>query len=179
MKVRQAVKEDLPYVVDLSKKESHALGFIPKVAYESAITGIKKGKRWSDTCNDRLYVVIENDDLVGFCLASFGKINAKIRIGKIAQICLQEDARMLARGAGLLSQVIEYGRSVKTYDWQCGCADDLVSNFFWTSMGWTKIAERKGKSHKNTWVQTSDRQINIYMYSPYDLFIGEQNALKI
>ena len=171
MLVRQAILSDLPYVVDLSKKENHALGFIPKVAYEAAITGIKKGKRWSPTCNDKLYIVSENDDLVGFCLASFGKINAKVRIGKIAQICLQEDARLLSRRAALLNGVIEYGKTVRTFDWQCGCADDLMSNIFWTSMGWTKIGQRNGISHKNTWKQTSDRLVNIYMYSPYDLFL--------
>ena len=70
--VRLAKLSDIPYVVDLSKKENHSLGFIPKMAYESAITGVKKGKRWSDVCNDKLFIVIENEDLVGFCLASFG-----------------------------------------------------------------------------------------------------------
>ena len=52
--IRFADEFDLPYVVDLSKKENHALGFIPKMAYESAITGIKTGKRWSDICNDTI-----------------------------------------------------------------------------------------------------------------------------
>jgi hypothetical protein len=43
----------------LSKKESFSLGFIPKMAYEAAITGIKKGKRWSPVCNDNyLYVLL-------------------------------------------------------------------------------------------------------------------------
>ena len=38
---RQAILADVPYVVDLSKKENHCLGFIPKMAYTSAVTGIK------------------------------------------------------------------------------------------------------------------------------------------
>ena len=44
--VRFAGIDDIKYIVHLSKIESTSLGFIPKMAYESAITGIKKGKRW-------------------------------------------------------------------------------------------------------------------------------------
>ena len=157
---RQAILADVPYVVDLSKKENHCLGFIPKMAYTSAVTGIKDGKRWSNVCNDKLFVIECNKDLVGFCLASFGLPHKQIRHGKIAQICLQEDARKLLRGRLLLDAVIEYGYSVFTVGWSCGCADDLESNFFWKAMGWIKVSERKGISHTNTWKQTSKRKIN-------------------
>ena len=74
--VRLAKLEDMPYIVSLSKKESISLGFIPKMAYEAAITGIKLGDRWSNVCNDKLFVIECNGDLVGFCLASFGIPNA-------------------------------------------------------------------------------------------------------
>jgi hypothetical protein len=169
--VRQAKLKDLPYIVDLSKKENHSLGFIPKMAYESAITGIKTGDRWSDVCNDRLWVCECNGDLVGFVLASFGKTNSVWKYGKIAQICLQVDARMMQRGRLLLDSVIDYGKNVGTLSFSCGCADDLPSNLFWQTMGWTKISERMGISHKNTWKQTSKRKVNIYRYDPYDMFL--------
>lgn len=171
--IRFANIEDLPYVVDLSKKENNCLGFIPKMAYESAITGIKKGKRWSNVCNDRLWVCCNNGDLVGFCLASFGNPRSRDRRGKIAQICLQEDARKIARGRLLLMEVIGYAESVGCKNMGCGCADDLESNFFWMAMNWSKIGSRRGISHTNTWKQTSDRLVNIYHWndpSQYDLF---------
>lgn len=168
--VRFAKLDDVKYVVDLSKKENHALGFIPKMAYESAITGIKTGKRWSDVCNDKLFVIECNKDLVGFCLASFGRHNAKWKEGKIAQICLQTDARMMQRGRLLLDSVVKYGASVGTLSFKCGCADDLVSNIFWKTMGWKLISDRKGKSYTNTWKQTSKRKVNIYHFDPYSLF---------
>ena len=175
--VRFAKITDLKYVVSLSKTESLSLGFIPKMAYESAITGIKTGKRWSDVCNDKLFVIECNGDLVGFCLASFGRQSNLGKLGKVAQICLQTDARLLQRGRLLLDSVIEYGKTVGTYRWGCGCADDLPSNIFWQSMGWIKISERKGISHKNTWVQTSKRKVNIYRYDPIDLFIYNNATL--
>jgi len=70
--IRLATVLDVPYIISLSKKENFCLGFIPKMAYEAAITGIKTGKRWSNTCNDRLFVCVENNDLVGFALFSYG-----------------------------------------------------------------------------------------------------------
>ena len=170
--VRFATLKDLLYVVDLSKKENFSLGFIPKMAYESAITGIKKGDRWSDVCNDKLFVIECNGDLVGFCLASFGVKQVIGKMGKIAQIVLQVDARLMLRGRLLLDAVTDYGKTIGTFRWACGCADDLPSNLFWQSMGWLKVAERQGISHKNTWKQTSKRKVNVYRLDPFDMFAG-------
>ena len=170
--VRFSKLEDIPYIISLSKKESHSLGFIPKMAYESAITGIKTGDRWSNVCNDKMFVIECNGDLVGFCLASFGIPNAISKKGKIAQICLQTDARKLTRGMLLLDTVVEYGKTQGTFAFSAGCADDLESNLFWKSMGWVCIAQRQGISHKNTWKQTSKRVINIYRYDPSDFFVN-------
>lgn len=170
--IRFAKLSDITYIIDLSKKESMSLGFIPKMAYESAITGIKKGDRWSDVCNDKLFVIECNNQLVGFCLASFGRIGGVGKLGKIAQICLQTDARLMQRGKLLLDNVIEYGKTVGTFRWSCGCADDLPSNLFWQTMGWIKLTERFGISHKNTWKQTSKRKINIYRLDPFDIFLN-------
>lgn len=169
--VRFAKLTDLSYIIDLSKKETQSIGFIPKMAYESAITGIKKGDRWSDKCNDKIWVCDCNGDLVGFVLASFGQYNAVWKYGKIAQICLQVDARLMLRGKLLLDNVIEYAKTIHTNSFSCGCADDLPSNLFWQTMGWIKISERFGISHKNTWVQSSKRKVNIYRFDPYDLFL--------
>lgn len=168
--IRFAKLGDVPYIVDLSKKESHCLGFIPKMAYESAITGIKKGKRWSNVCNDRIWVCEINGDLVGFVLASFGRPNENNRFGKIAQICLQNDARKFSRGNKLLTKAMIYGYQRGVVGFKCGCADDLESNLFWKAMNFKLIYKRKGISHNNTWKQTSDRVINIYSYELYQLF---------
>jgi hypothetical protein len=37
-------------------------------------------------------------------------------------------------------------------------------------MGWVKVGERKGISHKNTWKESSKRKINIYRYQTNSLF---------
>jgi hypothetical protein len=170
--VRFSKEEDIKYIISLSKKENHSLGFIPKMAYEAAITGIKTGDRWSNVCNDKLFVIECNGDLVGFCLASFGIPNAISKKGKIAQICLQTDARKFLRGRKLLDKVVDYGKTQGTFAFSAGCANDLESNLFWKSMGWICIAQRMGISHKNTWKQTSKRVINIYRYDPSDFLLS-------
>jgi hypothetical protein len=169
--IRSAIIDDITYIVDLANKESNCLGFIPKMAYESAITGKKTGKRWSDVCNDKIWVCTENEQPVGFVLASFGRINTVNKQGKIAQIALQTDARKLLRGRSLLNAVIEHGEKNFTIGFSAGCADDLESNIFWQAMGWVKVGERYGISHTNTWKQTSKRKINIYRYDPTDFLI--------
>ena len=163
--VRAAILEDVPYILNLTKKEAHSLGFIPKPAYTAAITGIKTGKRWSNVCNDRMWVCTNNGDLVGFVLASFGNYRSKdSRRGKIAQICIQSDARKFERGRNLLAHVVGYGASSGCHDFGCGCAEDLESNRFWNAMNWNHVGDRLGISHTNTWKQTSKRKINLYQY---------------
>jgi len=170
--VRTANILDLKYVLSLSQKERKTIGFIPKIAYEAAITGIKTGKRWTPTCNDRLFVVESNDDLTGFCLASFGNPLGKFRRGKVSQICIQADARQIARGKMLLAEVIIHGIKVGCRNFGCGCADDLESNVFWVAMGWELVGQRKGAHYNDTRQQTSDRIINIYLYD-------DPNQLKL
>ena len=61
MIVRFAELDDLKYVEHLRKKETNSLGFLPIMAFESAITGKKtSSNRWSTTCNDKLWVIEEN-----------------------------------------------------------------------------------------------------------------------
>lgn len=169
--IRLATLSDLSYINHLAGAESKSLGFIPKMAYESAITGEKTGKRWSKVCNDKLWVCENNGDLVGFVYATMGRATTGIKMGKIAQIAIQEDARRIQRGLLLLEEAKRYGFEKGTLRWQCGCAEDLESNIFWQAMGWVKVGERKGISHKNTWKQTSDRVVNLYRHDPSDLFL--------
>lgn len=169
--IRSAKLEDVPFIVDLAKKESLSLGFIPKPAYSAAITGHKTGKRWSTTCNDKIFVCEENAQLVGFVMFSYGKV------AKCNQIAIQSDARLFERGKALLSAAIAHGNLKGIEDFACGCADDLSSNLFWQQMGWSKFGERFGISYKNTWKQTSKRVVNLYQYQSNGLFKTESGLI--
>ncbi len=154
--IRIANLTDLIYVTSLANKEGNAVGFIPKPAYEAAITGIKLGKRWSPTCNDKLWIAEESGDRVGFLLASFGDIT------KVTQIAIQEDARKIERGKMLLTALESYANSIGKYSFGCGCADDLESNAFWNAMQWEFVSQRKGV-HFETKL-SSKRIVNLYRH---------------
>jgi len=169
MIIRPATLKDLKYIEHLSKIENHALGFIPKTAYEAAITGYKPGKRWSNVCNDKIWVCEENGELVGFLMMSFGQW------AKVNQIAIQEDARLIERGKALLQAGMDHGLGLGRQDFVCGCADDLPSNMFWDGVGWKQLGQRRGISHKNTWVETSKRKVNIYHRQLNSLFFESKD----
>lgn len=165
--IRPATIEDMKYITSLANKEGKAIGFIPKVAYESAINGKKPSiHRWSDTCNDKIWICEENGDPVGFVMMSYGNV------AKVNQICIQEDARLIERGKVLLNTAIQHGENKGILDFSCGCADDLESNKFWTAMKWKKIYQRKGIHFSNTYKESSNRIVNIYRFQIASLFSG-------
>jgi len=161
--IRPATLEDLKYIEHLSGKESFALGFVPKPAYEAAITGYKAGKRWSPVCNDRLYVAEENGDQVGFVLASFG---TKARV---TQIAIQEDARLLERGKVLLDAVEDEADTRGCEITHAGCATDLPSNSFWAAMGYRNVGQRKGIHFESK--RESKRDVNIWQKTHRQLWL--------
>ena len=161
--IRPATLEDLHYVEHLSQRESFAIGFVPKPAYEAAITGQKQGKRWSLTCNDRLWVVIENNDPVGFLLASFGDR------GRVTQIAIQEDARLLERGRLLLDAFEDEAEQRGCLLTHAGCAADLPSNAFWEAMGYRLVGTRKGIHFESK--HHSQRDVNLWQKSRHQLWL--------
>ena len=161
--IKKATLNDLKYIESLSKTETKSIGFIPKVRYEAAIIGQRVHEKTQPKCNDTIYLCFENDDPVGFVLGSKGK--GVDGFSKVSQIVIQPDARLIERGKLLLNGIITHYESMGIFDFRCGCADDLESNFFWKAMGWDKIAQRKGIAYTNTYKETSDRDINIYIFT--------------
>lgn len=165
--VQPATLEDMKYITSLANKESKAIGFIPKSAYEAAISGKKPSiHRWSDTCNDRIFMCYENGDPVGFVMMSYGGR------AKVNQIVIQSDARLIERGRRLLNAGIDHGITKGINDFGCGCADDLESNVFWQAMNWQKVGERKGIHFSNTYKESSDRKVNLYTFQTNSLFFN-------
>lgn len=176
MIIKRATLEDLKYIESLAKKESQSIGFIPKVRYEAAIIGKRIREAAQPNCNDKLYMCFEDNEPVGFVLGSSGK-KSKGAIAKVSQICIQEDARLLERGKGLLNAFTWDCENRGIFDFQCACADDLDSNLFWKAMGWELIGQRKGRHYSNTWKDSSGRIVNLYMFRKNNLIrVGVREA---
>lgn len=169
--IQRAEANDLRYVEYLAGLESRAVGFIPKPAYEAAITGLKAGKRWSPTCTDGLWICRENDEPVGFVLASFGQI------ARIAQIAIQEDARLVARGQALLEAVATEAARRGLDGTQAGCADDLPSNSFWEACGFQVVGQRAGVHFETK--RKSGRTVNIWRRYEHQLYLFDAVPMEL
>lgn len=161
--IRPATTNDLTYVESLSKEESFSIGFVPKPAYEAAITGEKLGKRWSPVCNDRLFIATENDDPVGFVLSSYG---TKARI---TQVTIQKDARLIERGALLVQAVQDEAERRRCEITHAGCAADLPSNAFWEALGFRLAGTRKGIHFESK--KSSKRDVNLWQKTRSQLWL--------
>jgi len=120
--IRPATLKDITYIEHLRRKNSEAIGFIPKVRYEMEIDGRRGGS---------ILVYENNGDLVGFIYATHNQAG----VTHIQQIAIQDDARRLERGTALVEAV------VKPIDWlvSCRCAADLESADFWKSIGFNQL----------------------------------------
>jgi hypothetical protein len=131
--LREAVPQDFAYIDSLRKKEGSALGFLPKDAYMSVLTKtrIANRDRWK---YQKLWVTTDNNDLTGFCYASFANDPATI-----IQIVVQQDARRWHRAILMESAVCDEAKSRMLTSIKCRVAVDLESNFYWKAIGYNPV----------------------------------------
>jgi len=151
--LRPGKPEDWAYMDSLRKKESSALGFIPKNSYLSVLckTPDAGRKRWEYA---RINVIEDNGDLTGFCYSTFYE-----KVARIYQIVVQEDARRWYRASMLEKAVREEALRNNCIGISCRVAFDLESNFFWRAMGYipveqvisTWLNQKESKSKRPLW----------------------------
>lgn len=129
----------LRYVLELARKNTEALGFIPAPKLEQyAAAG-------------QLWMAYENDDPCGYLV--FG---AGWPVLRIYQACIQYDARRREHGLALLRRLIAYAIAHGYEAISCWCADDLEANAFWQAAGFVWAGQREGGrrrgSKHNRWV---------------------------
>lgn len=131
----------VPYVVDLARKNSDALSFIPSPRLEEYDR------------NGQILVAFENDEPCGFLV--FGNGAETMRV---YQACIQYDSRRRENGLGLVARLIEAANRKGCQEIALWCADDLESNVFWRIAGFTFAGQRvggraRGRLH-NRWTMT-------------------------
>lgn len=151
--IRPACLSDFIYIDSLRKKEGAALGFIPKDAYLSVLSGIPidDRRRW---IYQTLNVTVDNGDLTGYCYASF-----IYPVAHIFQIVVQEDARRWQRALLLEGAVRQDAINKNCSAITCRVAFDLESNLFWRAIGYipqrevisTWLNQKESKSKRPLW----------------------------
>lgn len=156
--VRDAIVTDFNYIDSLRKREGSALGFIPKNAYLSVLSGAPvDGRRRYEY--SKIYVTVDNEDLTGFVYATFAGMFAHIH-----QIVVQEDARRWYRASLLETKIDTDAKKYNKQGIECRVAFDLESNYYWRAMGYipmkqivsTWLNQRESKSKRPLWHYRKD-----------------------
>lgn len=115
------------YCEKLRREDGNALGFVPFVAFQQAMR------------RNRMIIEIENDEPCGFLI--FTSVKERL---KILMIAIQKDARRIFHATNLLSGMLSLEDTQNSQYIQLRCADDLESNSFWKSVGFSLITQVDG-----------------------------------
>jgi ribosomal protein S18 acetylase RimI-like enzyme len=133
----------LDYVLDLRRKNSESLGFIPKPKME---------RYWE---LGQILVEEENGEPCGYLCFGNGRPTLKIY-----QACVQYDARRREHGLRLVARVIREALRRGCDSISLSCADDLEANDFWSSAGFQWAGQDRGGTKRgrllNRWVMWLD-----------------------
>ncbi|MDQ3440503.1 MAG: GNAT family N-acetyltransferase [Planctomycetota bacterium] len=153
---RVASGADLPFLDELQKKHSKALGYFPTKQFEGYIA--MGAVLVAENVSGQLSVVSGEDNgprttdngprakPVGYVI-SRDRYLKRDELGVIYQLCVAPGDQRKLVGASLIKAVFEraaYGCRL----FCCWCAQDLDANYFWESLGFIPIAFRGGSGKK-------------------------------
>lgn len=115
----------LRYALHLTALHRRELGFIPSTSYEAMVAA------------RRLRLAAVDEDPVGILLV--GPIKRDTRV---YQACVQEDARRIYHGSGLLTELVQEATAAGAHRISLWCASDLPSNAFWQACGFARTRSR-------------------------------------
>ncbi len=156
IQIRIATNEDIAFIDSLQKKYNKNLGFMPTKALEGKIKQqqilIAEERRTTDDTDftDEIQSVQSVKSVViplGYLIGQ-DQYFKRDDVGIIYQIAVVEGNQRGFIGASLLKA--QFDRSAygcKLYC--CWCAQDLIANQFWESMGFVPLAYRAGSEKKS------------------------------
>jgi N-acetylglutamate synthase-like GNAT family acetyltransferase len=134
--IRTARADDLPFILDLSKKHSNAIGFIPAEGVANYVT------------MRLVKLAFENDEPAGFILAKH-RVPDTPGIAQIHQAAICYDLQRRHIGFSLVKQTIAAAAVERAALIQLWCRSDLEANEFWRIAGFEAIALREGGTRRD------------------------------
>lgn len=135
--VRQAVPQDIVYVMSLMRENRESVGGLPQPAI---MERIERGT---------LILAEINNDPVGYIL-----YDLRGRTIRIPQACIQYDARRRKYGEAIVANLLaQHANRINEVNLRC--AADLEANVFWRDMGFTCVGTTPGGRRRG-------RTINIW-----------------
>jgi hypothetical protein len=116
-------KSTIDFVVDLQRRESNALGFLPRSRYEKHLA-----------C-DRLVVQTANGQRVGFLAWGLNDGFASIH-----QVCTTLDARRWRFALMMVIRLVAKLERLRCFNVRLRCAMDLEARYFWQALGFDLVS---------------------------------------
>lgn len=145
----------LNYILDLAKKHTDSIGFIPRGSIERYLLA------------GQIILAFENDEPCGFLIHNNGYPRLKIY-----QACVQYDAQRRTNGLQMVGQLIAIASRRGCDAISLWCADDLPANQFWEAAGFQKTKMKQGGARRG-------RLINLWIYwIPQNCLFGQQELVQ-
>lgn len=127
---------DEPFVVNLQKRFSNQIGFLPRAALTEAIG------------RNLIAVAVENGTPAGYMLIR-PAAQHQPWCASIIQAAVELDAQRHSHGRNLLAHLLK--RANRVHVIQAWCRSDLEANAFWQQMGFSQVAllERQSARKKS------------------------------
>ena len=136
-------KAKLDFIVDLHKRNSDKLGFIPKPYLQKLIE------------NDQVFLSLDGGLSSGFCVIGNGNsFNLKIY-----QHCIEQDLRRLDHGRELFSRIEFIARKKGFESITLRCRENLEANKFWKALNFNLYSFEEKQTQRtkkgiNKWIYT-------------------------
>ncbi len=135
--VRRATLRDHPYIYELAKRHSNAIGFVPG-------EGIKKYIEQECVTLSRF-----RGQHAGYLLARhFHSGDRSIR--HIVQAAISFDAQRLGNGLALVADLATAAKRSGQSILQCWCRESLDANHFWSAAGFVAVARRHASTGRKS-----------------------------
>jgi N-acetylglutamate synthase-like GNAT family acetyltransferase len=133
--IRPATLADLPYVLNLQKRYTNEVGFLPTAAISA---WIERGG---------VQLVLENNDPAGYVIAR-PRLNTARWCRPLSQVAVAMDAQRRHLGLALVRHVeqLAYGDLLEAT--QCWVADDIEAGDFFRAAGFVPIATRTPQNRR-------------------------------
>lgn len=113
------------FLLYLSERHRHELGFLPALAYKQAIE------------LGRVFLCLDNGEPAGYLIHGPAK-----RESKIYQVVVTHDCRRIEHGTALVTAARMFFDAGMAETMSCHVADDLAANSFWQAIGLKAVGTR-------------------------------------
>lgn len=134
--IRTATPADLRYVLDLAKRHTNEIGFLPRQAYQNLIA------------MRRVHLALENDEPAGMILGR-DALRWCIAMRPITQAAIQYDAQRRHHGLALVTQAAADASAAGQVALQACCREGLEANKFWRIAGFVEICRLDPTNARN------------------------------